>query len=668
MDAHPNRASVRTGTGTDWNARLSQELNQRQFEFVTATDQAVLGLAGPGSGKTRALTYRAANLLAGGVDPGSILLVTFTNKASGEMKDRISRLLGSLPSRMWAGTFHAIGARMLRRYASRVGRTPDFTILDSDDSSQLTKAAFGTLDVTLDAPARRMLFGRGLMARIISAARNADTAVDSIMRDMYPDLGQYTDLAQRVEIAYEERKLRANAFDFDDLLCSWLKVMQDDPELAKMWQNRFQHVLVDEYQDTNVIQASLVEILAPGGAVAVVGDDAQSIYAFRQADLRNILRFSDTFPGCRVVRLEENYRSTPEILELANQVIRKNRQQLHKTLFTRRPPGEKPWLVQARDPQNEAQFVALEVARMAREGAPLNEIAVLYRSGYLSQSLEMELLSRNIPYVTVGGRRFLDRAHIRDVLAYLRLLVNPWDELSWGRVIMMQEGIGPATFARLWDQLSQSPDPLSSALSGNARPSRGVAGWRELVSALGDLSGLYGENRPIPVLFRTLMGGIYGRYLDASYDDARERRLAIDQLAAYSAGFEDLGGFLRAITLNESLMVGQDGLALSGAVTLSTCHSAKGKEWDTVFITSLVQSRFPDSRSLDNLEEERRLFYVAVTRARSRLFLSFCQYDRGYGGEISGAEPSEFIQELSQDSYLPHYVLNDGHAAAYQVD
>ncbi len=664
------RLSMAARDQAAWREQLEGDLNPSQREFACSRARSILGLAGPGSGKTRALTYRAAGLLVEGVPPGRLLLVTFTNKAAEEMKSRIQFLLGVLPSGLWAGTFHATGARALRMHAERLGRTSRFSILDADDSRQMVSACFTDLGLTVDPGDKRVLITSGLLARLISSARNAQKPLADIMERDYPQLDHLIAMACRVEESYRRRKREADAFDFDDLLCGWLEILREDENLTARWRRRFDHILVDEYQDTNAIQSDLVEMLAPGGSVAVVGDDAQSIYAFRQADLRNILTFQDRFTDCQVVRLEENYRSTPEILGMANAIIGQNREQLPKTLVAMRPSGERPWLVQARDPSQEAVFICGQIWRLLEEGVPPGEIAVLYRSSYLSQRLEMELARQGIRYTTIGGPRFLDRAHVRDVLAFLRVINNPRDEVSWQRIATMQEGVGPATFKQVWALIVESQEPLREVLSGQISPSRGKRGWRGLAGQLEELAGLQEASRPVGDLIGSLLEGTYGKYLESSYADALDRRRSLEQLGAMASEYEDLGEFLELVTLDDSLALGQGGRRKEsgGVVTLSTCHSAKGKEWDTVFISSLAEGIFPDARAIDNLEEERRLFYVAVTRARNRLYLSFCQYDnRPWTGDM-GLEPSRFLMELPRDSYSPHYLLADGEPVLYEFD
>ncbi len=639
-------------------ARLEPELNERQREFVFSDAPAILGVAGPGSGKTRALTCRAARLLDEGLPPQNLMLVTFTNKAADEMRARLTHLLGPLPDGLWIGTFHALGARILRQYADLLDRTPSFTILDEEDSAALIRAVYGGLRHTgLSEAEKRLFVTGGLFGEIISRARNAGTTLAAAVAEYYPQHAEHLELIQRVEALYEHRKKEMNALDFDDLLVHWLYLLRNYPEVADQLRRRFRHVLVDEYQDTNVVQGAIVRELGLSAAVCVVGDDAQSIYAFRCAEIRNILEFPSHFPGCLVVRLEENYRSTPEILALANASIAHNRNQIPKKLFTRRAAGEKPWLVVAEDPSREAAFVAERLTEHHEAGVPLREMAVLYRSAYLAHDLEMELVSRGIPYVTVGGLKFLERAHVKDVLAWLRVLLNPRDEVSWQRIMVMQQGIGQATFQALMAQLRTARDPLRCVLQGELKvPPRAARGWADLVACLRELAAA--QDRGPAELIAIVMDGVYGRTFRERYPrDHWERLQGIERLAGYARRFRSLENFIGTVSLEQDYVL--KGLAeeepAEDVLVLSTIHSAKGKEWRVVFLIGLNQGRFPSARGLDNLEEERRLFYVAVTRARDWLYLITTVQDvRGWQSFVTG--PSIFLTELPREVYRSVYV------------
>ena len=634
-----------------WQERLQQELNAEQHFFVTHKHPAILGIAGPGSGKTRALTYRLANLLQENVDPRTIMLVTFTNKAAEEMKRRVREIAGYLPKGLWAGTFHSIGARMLRRHAPLVERSANFTILDEDDRSTMLKLVLAVYKNELKEKDRNLFLKRGLLGKIMSSARNSSLDLTTYVNINMPDLTPYLSLFCSVGAAYEEKKRLTNAFDYDDLLIVWLKMLQENPEVKQRYQEQFKHILVDEFQDTNVIQDRIVQILGEKGSTCLVGDDAQSIYSFRCADIEHILSFPQKKADCTVVKLVQNYRSVPEILELANCSISKNSGQIPKQLSAVRASGEKPFIYLPHDNYQEAAFIADKIQDLYDNGLQLGEMAVLYRSSYLSQDIELALIKSNIPYLTFGGLKFLQRAHIKDILAWLKILENPRDELAWQRVAMLHEGIGATTFQSIWQQLKAYPNPLEAALGDNITPKRGKQGWKTFTEILARLQKAEREN--VPQLIAIIMKSAYSQILQQKYpDDYVERGLGIERLAAYGARCASVGEFLESLLLEETLILDsiREESPDTDFLTLSTIHSAKGKEWKAVFIVGLSDGHFPSALGRKNMEEERRLFYVAVTRAKDYLYLSAAQEDyRGWDRYISG--PSTFLTELPLHCY-----------------
>lgn len=634
-----------------WRTRLRRELNPEQYFFVTHRGLSLMGIAGPGSGKTRALTYRVANLLQENVPPANILLVTFTNKAAEEMKNRVSEILGFLPPGLWAGTFHSIGARILRRHAPLVQRETNFSILDEDDRETMLKASLSSLNLNLTSKEHNLFVKKRLLGKILSAARNSALSLPTYLQNQVPELLDYLPILSNVEQAYEERKRRANAFDFDDLLCVWLQLLHTHENVRQRYQEQFQHILVDEFQDTNAVQNQLILLLGEKGATCLVGDDAQSIYSFRCAEISNILNFPSKRPDCTIVKLVRNYRSVPEILELANHSIANNKHQIPKELFTVRESGETPHVFLARNNYEEANFIVSKIEDLYNEGHSLKDIAVLYRSSYLSQDVEMELINRGIPYLTFGGLKFLQRAHIKDILAWLKILGNSRDELSWRRLALMQEGIGESTFRGLWQEMSGYPEPLAAALEERFLPRRGQKSWKTLLLTLQKLAGANREN--VPLLIKIIMEGPYKQYLQVKYpDDFKERGMGIERLAAYGARCSSLQEFLESLILEETLIM--DSIKKDHPekdyLTLSTIHSAKGKEWKTVLLIGLNEGRFPSLLGQENIEEERRLFYVAVTRAKDFLYLTASQEEyRGWGNFNS--RPSTFLQELPLHCY-----------------
>lgn len=639
-----------------WLERLGRELNEAQFQFATSEEPVILGLAGPGSGKTRALVYRAAHLLKCGVPPEKILLLTFTNKAAEEMKERLGQLLGDLPRGLWAGTFHSSGARVLRRHANLLGRESNFTILDENDTREVLKRSVAELSRDLGEEERNLLLKRGLLARIISQARNSNLSIREVMEQDYFYHLSYLDTVENLARIYERYKLEGNAFDFDDLLLCWLDLFLKHFEIGEIYRRRFSHILVDEFQDTNVVQARIVHLFAGSASTCVVGDDAQSIYAFRFAHVGNILSFPEIYPHARVVRMEQNYRSTPEIVALANHIISGNREQLPKNLFSHKPAGEKPWVVGARDAAQEALYVVRRIVELRDRGVALGEIAVLYRSSYLTAELEFALVREGIPYRTFGGVKFLQKAHIKDVLSYLKVIYNPADSHAWRRIATLQPGMGQATFNTLWEKLKGHDNPLEAALAGEVAPSRGKDGWGQLCRVLGSLRRLEGGS--ITGLINCLLRENYDRILHRNYPDQYEERLrGIERLAVYGDRFDSLSHFLESLALEESLFADASEEEPAGDyLTLSTVHSAKGKEWDAVFVIALNEGHFPSRRGGErDLPEERRLFYVAVTRAGRYLHLSTYWDDHRSWGEPAGGA-SSLLRELPGDCIEPVFL------------
>lgn len=638
-----------SGSEPGWPVRLKAELNPEQYRFATAADPVILGLAGPGSGKTRALVYRAAHLVQSGWAPEHLLLLTFTNKAAEEMRLRLEQLLGFLPEGLWAGTFHSIGARILRRHATLAGRTARFTILDADDSRNILRRIVRSYPHGLGKDEQTLLVKRGLLERIITQAANSALSVREVMLEYYSYHLDYLPLVERLAVAYAEHKEKANAFDFDDLLVRWLDLFSGHPEVEQIYRRRFSQVLVDEFQDTNLVQARLVDRFIGASTVCVVGDDAQSIYGFRFAEVGNILALPRKYPDCLVVRMEQNYRSTPQIVALADSSIAFNPDRLPKKLFSCRPAGKKPVVIEARTAMGEAAYIGEQLALLHAAGLPWCEIAVLYRSSYLTPEVEFALTRRGVPYRTFGGLKFLQKAHIKDILAYLRILYNPLDETAWRRAALLQTGLGPSTFGTLWGKLRDFPDPLSAAWAGKVVPARGKAGWQSMLEALAE------AHRQAPAVHRmikALMERSYAAVLRQNYPDQfEERSEGIERLAFYGSRFSGPDAFIESLALEESLFADAVEHDLNtGYVTLSTIHSAKGKEWDAVFLIGLNDGHFPRRKDDHNLAEERRLFYVAVTRARNHLYLSTYRRDlRRWGG--SQGIPSLFLRELPARIY-----------------
>ncbi len=644
----------KSGGAPEFRIDYAAELNEEQLDVVVNGDGPCLVLAGAGSGKTRTIVYRVAYLLEKGVAPEQILLLTFTNKAAREMRERVAELIGAEPSRLWGGTFHHVCHRILRERGTRVGLREGFTILDAEDARDLMKAC--VREIGVDTKAKRFPSPAVLLS-LASFSFNAGVSVPDVVEAKHPVFRDQLSAIEDVIARYMSKKRASNAVDFDDLLLLTAKLLREDEASRLRYAEQFRYILVDEYQDTNRVQAEIVCRLATvHGNVVVVGDDAQSIYSFRGADIRNILAFPKLFPNTKTFRLETNYRSTPEILELANDVISKNIEQFPKALKSVKPSFAKPSVVNAVSGAQEAEFIAQRILELHDEGTPFDEVAVLFRATFHSQALEFELMKRGIPYDYRGGMKFFDRAHIKDALSFLRITVNKDDEVAWMRVLSLQVGIGPATAVRLLERVRALPtlDDVGDEVAIGL-PSRAASGWRSFLKTFGAVL----DARPSPsALLRTVADSEYKVYLENEYPDYRDRLEDLEQLAGFAEQYPDAESFLADAALRDDIAAaGKNARILQptdtseGKVVLSTIHQAKGLEWDAVFVIHMTQGAFPNKRALvegdagSGLEEERRLFYVAVTRARRDLWLTY-PISVGYG-DFSFEPKSEFLQELS---------------------
>lgn len=632
---------------------FDKELNPEQLDVVLHGDGPCLVLAGAGSGKTRTIIYRVAQLLEQGVAPTEILLVTFTNKAAREMVARVQQLppgqgAGEKIHLPWSGTFHHIAFRLLKQYAPLLGYATNFTVLDAEDSKDVYKLCLKVEGV--DRTSKRFP-SAAVISSLVSYARNAERALTEVIEERHPKWLDVADTIGRVAAEYDKRKRAANAMDFDDLLVNLARLLTGNEKLRVKLATQFRYVLVDEYQDTNKIQASIIRAFSSvHNNVLVVGDDAQSIYSFRAAEIKNILDFERQYPGARVFRLETNYRSTPDILEVANEVIANNRDQYKKELKSVRERFTRPEAHAFLDPQEEADFIAERILELRDEGVALPHVAVLFRASFHSQALELELNKRNIPYEYRGGVRFFERAHVKDVLAFLRVFSNPRDTIAWGRVLSMQVGIGPAAAGKIIDMVlnvaadahldERQLDDVALAL-----PARARIGWNDFCSvyrALGEV-----ESTPSDLISAVLRSK-YGEYLEAEYPDFRERRDDLEQLAQLAERETDFAKFLAETVLQEQFA--RPGAAEDKEkIVLSTIHQAKGLEWEAVFILNVAAGQFPSERSTNEnggLEEERRLFYVAITRAKKYLYVSY-PLTGNLHSYLQG--PSQFLSEIDRD-------------------
>ncbi len=639
-------------------SRYEQELNDEQRAVVLAGDGPILVIAGAGSGKTRVVTYRVARLLETGVPAESILLVTFTNKAAREMLHRVEIATGRPTRGLWGGTFHHVGNLVLRRHADLLGYDRSFSILDRGDAKELLDAC--AADLGFKGSGVRFPTGE-VIGDLLSRALNTGQPLETVVLDRAPRLAPLLEALLAVAARYQARKRAMGAMDFDDLLLRWMQLLVEHPSVLERYQRLFRHVLVDEYQDTNRLQGDLVDRLAAGHRhLMVVGDDAQSIYGFRGAHFANIIEFPARYPDARLFRLETNYRSTPEILALANAAIAHNVRQFPKRLKAVRGPGPRPALVPLRDEAQQAAFVAQRLLELADEGRPLSEIAVLYRSHYQSLELQLELTRRGIPFELRSGLRFFEQAHVKDVTAYLKVAVNPRDELAWRRLLRLWPRVGAVTADRLWAALAQTGDPLAVAVRGDLLalvPKPGRAGFAGCATTLRAVTDAERRDRPSAQLEAVLESG-YESYLAAKYADAANRLEDLRQLALFARRYESTGAFLSELALlgevggEEGAAGGDD--AGEGRVVLSTIHQAKGLEWGAVFLLWVVEGKLPSARSAgdpDALEEERRLFYVAATRAKDELYLTYPQLARDFQQVVAIQRPSRFVQDLPEGVY-----------------
>ena len=636
------------------------ELNPQQYAAVTATPGPALVLAGAGAGKTRTLIYRVAYLIEQGIPAERILLLTFTNKAAREMMRRVADLLGSDLAQLWGGTFHSIGHRFLRRHAELAGYRKDFTILDREDSKDLLKTCLAEAEI--DTKATRFPKPE-VLGDIFSMAVNTHKSIPEILAEKYDYFSMLAPQIESLAGKYEARKRATNVLDFDDLLVSWLRLLQTDAEIREQYQRRFQFVLVDEYQDTNRIQADIIDLLAERHQnVMVVGDDSQSIYSWRGANFKNILQFPQRYPKAQIFKIEINYRSTPEILAVANAVIKANTAQFAKELAPARKAGSKPALVTCGEGAEQAAFVAQRMMELREEGTDLSKMAVLYRSHFHALELQLELTRRNIPFSITSGIRFFEQAHLKDLIAYLKLVSNPRDELSFKRIAQMLPGVGGKGADKLWKCFqekfhsiqAQAKNPLAEAMQRCAEnvPKKAAKDWPQLAITISQLESV--RERPDEMIRLVIEAG-YDDYLKENYANYRTRLEDLEQLANFAHQFPSTEEFLTQLSLLSNLEAEDEQRPAQAQdderVKLSTIHQAKGLEFDVVFIIMLCDGLFPSARSLDDVddeEEERRLFYVAVTRARNELYLSYplLRFMGGsYGGDAM-QQPSRFLREI----------------------
>jgi DNA helicase-2/ATP-dependent DNA helicase PcrA len=625
-----------------------KELNPAQYEAVTTKEGPILVIAGAGSGKTRTLVYRLAHLVEQGVDPSSILLLTFTRKASREMLTRAVHLLNQALGQVVGGTFHGVCYLWLRQYGERLGYPKGFTVMDRADQGDLLKMLkerLGYKQLTGPFPRKETI------AELFGAVVNKDLSLDSLLARDYPQFLDQRDRLAKMAAAYQDEKRRHALLDYDDLLLEGRRLLTEHDDLRQHLSRRFQYLMVDEYQDTNRLQAELVRLLASTHQnVMAVGDDSQSIYSFRGANFRNIMDFPDLFPGTRIIKLEENYRSTQPILDLANEIIASARDKYTKCLFTRRADGVRPRLFRAASENEQSRLVVAQVQALQEEGTPLSQIAVLIRAGYHSFDLEIELVRAGIPFMKFGGFKFMESAHIKDLLAHLKVVANPKDTMSWNRVLLLVPGVGRQRCNKFNAQVGSGFE-LEDAIKWL----RSQSNPKELKDLADLMAGLNTSGQTLMTRMNQALA-YYEPLAKARYDDYPKRMKDLEHLLTITARYREIQTFLNDLTLEPPSSLADVVTPTDEYLTLSTIHSAKGLEWDAVFIIWAAEGRFPAFYSQERdeeMEEERRLMYVAATRARNYLALVFPSigYSRQFGMTVNS--PSRFIADIPRTLLEP---------------
>lgn len=634
------------------------ELNPQQFEAVTNIHGPQLVIAGAGSGKTRTLIYRVAFLVENNIQPGSILLLTFTRKAAQEMMRRAAFILDERCAKVAGGTFHSFANFMLRKYATLVKYHPNFNIVDRGDAEDIINIIRTELE--LNKKERRFPRKTTIMD-IISKSINKCIAIEDVLYDDYPHFAEELDEIIKISDKYKKFKQQKFVMDYDDLLVNLRDLLKENEPVKEKISDTYRYIMVDEFQDTNKLQAEIAALLAyKHQNIMAVGDDSQSIYSFRGANFRNIMDFPSMFPDTTITTLEQNYRSTRPILELTNAIIENAREKYSKKLFSDIPGQEKPAYLKTIDETEQAEFVAQRVLELREEGVHLNKMAVLFRASWHANELEVELKNRNIPYVKYGGIKFAEAAHIKDVLSFMRVLNNPFDDIAWLRALTLLEGIGPANANKIIAEILKKNGELSGLVAGEFSTKKFFPDLQELHKLLSFLKK--STLRPADQLEKVII--YYTPIFELQYDDYRRRTGDLDSLLRISQRYKTLEEMLTDVVL-EPPDTSQVGVEPSDKddekLVLSTIHSAKGLEWHSVFIIHLVEGFFPSPRSLEreeDVEEERRLFYVAATRAQRNLYLVTPEIEPrswGYYNDFSGhmfAQPCRFITEIENFAEL----------------
>ncbi len=642
---------------------FEEDLNEEQLKIINNIKGPILIIAGAGSGKTRTITYSVAKLLLSGVKPREIMLVTFTNKAANEMIKRVETLLGKRPKGIWGGTFHSIANRFIRRYAKILGLKANYTIMDETDARSLMKLSIEKANVK---EIQERFPNSRMTKAILSFSINCNKSVRDVILWKYSQFDNQDIIKKLGEVfkIYREKKAQDNLVDFDDLLIYWNQLL-DERAVAQLIAKNIKYVLVDEYQDTNHIQDEIINKIVkqnPEQNVIAVGDDAQSIYAFRGANFENIINFEKRYKNCKRYTITYNYRSIPEILKLANNSIEHNEKQFKKSMHTTRPKGLLPFQINLGDDVDQARFIANQILKLRSDGFDLDEMAILIRAASHSLRIELDLRAKNIPYEVRAGVAFFERAHIKDILAHLRIIENPYDEVSWSRIFSIIQGIGTSSGSKIFEVISRIEHPIDALinkmfyaekLKGSRISKEGI---KNLISYVKKLIDFTPEDNPSEVIQD--LTKVLEDHLKSKFDNWQERMDDLKQLSIYAQNFPTTRKFLENLSLNLSNLesrtvhAGED-TDEEKPLILSTIHRAKGLEWRVVFIPMLCEDSFPSGRSIgdqDAFEEERRVFYVAITRAKDQLYLLSPSIKNTYRGpQIVRA--SQFVSELNPKVY-----------------
>lgn len=653
-------------TPAEYSIQYEDLLNEAQLEAVMFDEGSALIVAGAGTGKTRTLVYRVARLVESGVDPTQILLLTFTRRAASEMLRRASQILDERCQRVEGGTFHHYCSKILHRYAEKIGYPEQFTIIDAGDAMDTVNLVRSQVDI----PTQKKRFPKkSTLYNIFSTSVNKQMTVRDVVEEQYPQFVNYTETIELLADKYAAYKEQNFVMDFDDLLVKTRDLLRDQPEVRKKVAAQHKHVLVDEYQDTNALQAELTQLFSSvHNNVMAVGDDAQSIYSFRGADHKNMMRYPELFEDTKIIKLEENYRSTQRILDVANRVLKQAGEKFEKELYTIKEEGDMPGLVKAANMNDQSRFLTQMILNLREQGHELNEIACLFRNGRDSFDLEVMLNKKNIPYIKYGGQKFTEAAHVKDVLAHLRVLVNPKDTISWNRVLMLIDGIGPKTAEDLfsWAQTGGNPYRPDQAPNTSDRYLTQLKALGNLFSELKKLDGAVPEQLQAVVDY-------YEKFCKKRFDDHPKRMKDLETFVDISGTYKSLEKMIEEIALDpiEATAIDTETTEKDEApLILSTIHSSKGLEWHTVFLIQCLDGILPSGYAIEDeeqMDEEIRLLYVAVTRAKEQLFITYpALFQSRYGDYFTN--PSRFIEDIEKDYLEPWLLVEESEEEQKQLE